>query len=73
MHNANHSALWYLETIAPARVRPSPLKNTQEAKRPNTSPPRELQASAQTFFAYCHIQKRIAAPDQNPRRKAWPE
>ncbi len=48
-------------------------KSAQFAKRPNTRPSRELQASPRTFFAYCHLQKPAAALNQNPRRKAWPE
>ena len=30
-------------------------KTAQIANHPNTCPPRKLQASAQTFFAYCHL------------------
>jgi hypothetical protein len=52
---------------------PISRKTARNPNRPNTCPPRELQASAKTFFAYCHLRfcwtctrARLLSPPSRP-------
>ncbi|OWY73191.1 hypothetical protein B7486_02255 [cyanobacterium TDX16] len=42
----------FTRRVSPCPFSPKTAKNTN---RPNTRSPQRLQASAQTFFAYCHL------------------
>jgi len=47
-------------------------KTAKNPNRPNTRPPRELQASAKAFFAYCHLRFCWTCAHPSPTRRFTP-